>query len=40
MKFMTEEQALEGLTSLSLQELRRKPAAELLALAESLEIEG
>ena len=37
---MTEEQALEGLTSLSLQELRRKPAAELLALAESLEIEG
>ena len=37
---MTEEQALEGLTSLTLQELKRKPAAELLALAESLEIEG
>ncbi len=37
---MTEEQALEGLTSLTLQELKRKPAAEILALAESLEIEG
>ncbi|HYD89574.1 MAG TPA: transcription termination factor Rho [Vitreimonas sp.] len=37
---MTETQALEELTSLTLQELKRKPAAELLALAESLEIEG
>ncbi|HVV33021.1 MAG TPA: transcription termination factor Rho [Vitreimonas sp.] len=37
---MTEEQALEGLTSLTLQELKRKPPTEILALAESLEIEG
>ena len=37
---MTDEQALEELTSLTLQELKRKPPAELLALAESLEIEG
>jgi transcription termination factor Rho len=37
---MTETQALEELTSLTLQELKRKPAAEILALAESLEIEG
>ncbi len=37
---MTEEQAIEGLTQLTLQELKRKPAAEILALAESLEIEG
>jgi transcription termination factor Rho len=37
---MTDEQALEELTSLTLQELKRKPAAEILALAESLEIEG
>ncbi len=37
---MTETQALEELTSLTLQELKRKPPAELLALAESLEIEG
>ncbi|MCX7357862.1 MAG: transcription termination factor Rho [Alphaproteobacteria bacterium] len=37
---MTDEQALEELTSLTLQELKRKPPSELLALAESLEIEG
>ena len=37
---MTEEQALEGLTSLTLQELKRKPPTEILELAESLEIEG
>ncbi|HYD71946.1 MAG TPA: transcription termination factor Rho [Candidatus Binatia bacterium] len=37
---MTETQALEELTQLTLQELKRKPAAELLELAESLEIEG
>ncbi|MGD9814333.1 MAG: transcription termination factor Rho [Hyphomonadaceae bacterium] len=37
---MTVEQALEGLTSLTLQELKRKPPTEILALAESLEIEG
>ncbi len=37
---MTETQALEELTSLTLQELKRKPPAEILALAESLEIEG
>jgi transcription termination factor Rho len=37
---MTDEQALSELTSLTLQELKRKPAAEILALAESLEIEG
>jgi len=37
---MTETQALEELTSLTLQELKRKPPAELLALAETLEIEG
>jgi transcription termination factor Rho len=37
---MTDDQAIEELTSLTLQELKRKPPAELLALAESLEIEG
>ncbi|MES1157275.1 MAG: transcription termination factor Rho [Alphaproteobacteria bacterium] len=37
---MTEEQVLEGLTQLTLQELKRKPPTEILALAESLEIEG
>jgi transcription termination factor Rho len=37
---MTDEQLIEELTSLTLQELKRKPPAELLALAESLEIEG
>jgi transcription termination factor Rho len=37
---MTDEQAIEELTSLTLQELKRKSPAELLALAESLEIEG
>ncbi len=37
---MTETQALEELTSLTLQELKRKPPAEILELAESLEIEG
>ncbi|MGH6949365.1 MAG: Rho termination factor N-terminal domain-containing protein, partial [Vitreimonas sp.] len=37
---MTETQALEELTSLTLQELKRKPPTEILALAESLEIEG
>ncbi len=39
-KIMTDEQAIEELTSLTLQELKRKAPAELLALAESLEIEG
>ncbi len=37
---MTDEQVLEELNQLTLQELKRKPPAELLALAESLEIEG
>ncbi len=37
---MTETQALEELTSLTLQELKRKHPTEILALAESLEIEG
>ncbi len=37
---MTEQQALEELTSLTLQELKRKAPAEVLAIAESLEIEG
>ena len=37
---MTDEQILEELNQLTLQELKAKPAAELLALAESLEIEG
>jgi transcription termination factor Rho len=37
---MTDEQALEELTSMTLQELKRKTPAEILALAESLEIEG
>jgi transcription termination factor Rho len=37
---MTEEQAIEGLAQLTLQELKRKPPTEILALAESLEIEG
>ncbi len=37
---MTETQALEELTSLTLQELKRKPPHEILELAESLEIEG
>lgn len=37
---MTETQALEELTSLTLQELKLKPPTEILALAESLEIEG
>ncbi len=37
---MTDEQAIEELTSLTLQELKRKSPAELLALAESLEIEA
>jgi transcription termination factor Rho len=37
---MTETQAIEELTSLTLQELKRKPPSELLALAETLEIEG
>jgi len=37
---MTETQAIEELTSLTLQELKRKTPAEILALAESLEIEG
>ncbi len=37
---MTETQALEELTSLTLQELKRKAPAEILELAESLEIEG
>jgi transcription termination factor Rho len=37
---MTDEQALEELTSMTLQELKRKHPTEILALAESLEIEG
>ncbi len=37
---MTDEQLIEGLTLLTLQELKRKPPTEILALAESLEIEG
>ena len=37
---MTETQALEELTSLTLQELKRKSPAEILELAESLKIEG
>jgi len=37
---MTDENTLEELTSLTLQELKRKTPAEILALAESLEIEG
>ena len=37
---MTDTQAIEELTSLTLQELKRKTPAEILALAESLEIEG
>ena len=37
---MTDEQVIEELTSLTLQELKRKTPAEILALAESLEIEG
>jgi transcription termination factor Rho len=37
---MTETQAIEELTQLTLQELKRKPPTELLELAESLEIEG
>jgi transcription termination factor Rho len=37
---MTDEQAIEELTQLTLQELKRKPPTEVLELAESLEIEG
>ncbi len=37
---MTETQAIEELTQLTLQELKRKPPTEILTLAESLEIEG
>jgi transcription termination factor Rho len=37
---MTETQALEELSQLTLKELKRKPPAEILELAESLEIEG
>jgi transcription termination factor Rho len=37
---MTNEQLLEGLTQLTLQDLKRKPPAELLAFAEALEIEN
>ncbi|MBU6371848.1 MAG: transcription termination factor Rho [Alphaproteobacteria bacterium] len=37
---MTEQQALEGLTSLTLQELKRKPPTELLAFAEGLQVEN
>jgi transcription termination factor Rho len=37
---MTEAQAIEELTQLTLQELKRKHPTEILALAESLEIEG
>src|SRR5690242_4004455 len=37
---MTETQALEELSQLTLKELKRKSPAEILELAESLEIEG
>jgi len=37
---MTNEQLLEGLTQLTLQDLKKKPPAELLAFAEALEIEN
>jgi len=37
---MTEQQALEGLTSLTLQELKRKSPTELLAFAEGLQVEN
>ena len=37
---MTNEQLLEGLTQLTLQDLKRKTSAELLAFAEALEIEN
>jgi transcription termination factor Rho len=37
---MTETQAIEELTQLTLQELKRKPPTEILELAESLEVEG
>ncbi len=37
---MTNDQLLEGLTQLTLQDLKRKPPAELLAFAEALEIEN
>jgi transcription termination factor Rho len=37
---MTDEQAISELTSLTLQELKRKSPTEILTLAESLEIEG
>ncbi len=37
---MTSEQVLEGLTLLTLQELKRKSPTELLAFAEALEVEG
>jgi transcription termination factor Rho len=39
-KSMTNEQLLEGLTQLTLQDLKKKPPAELLAFAEALEIEN
>jgi transcription termination factor Rho len=37
---MTQEQFLEGLTTLTLRDLKKKPPHELLALAESLEVEN
>ena len=37
---MTETEVLEGLTQLTLQELKRKTPAELLAFAEQLEAEN
>ena len=37
---MTDQQLIEGLTQLTLQELKRKPPTEILAFAEALEIEG
>ena len=37
---MTEQQALEGLTSLTLQDLKRKPPTELLTFAEGLQVEN
>ncbi len=37
---MTSEQLIEGLTQLTLQDLKKKPPAELLAFAEALEVEN
>jgi transcription termination factor Rho len=37
---MTQDQLIEGLTQLTLQDLKKKPPAELLAFAEALEVES